>query len=375
MVNEKGNSGTRKNARDEKYMRRALALARRGIGRVSPNPAVGAVIVRSGRVIGEGYHREYGRAHAEIAALGSASKPVRGAEIYVTLEPCTHFGKTPPCIDRIIGAGPSRVIIGTEDPNPLVSGRGIKTLREKGIETTVGVLERECRELNEAFFKYIRTGMPFVTLKFAQSLDGRIAAAGGDSRWISSPASRKIAHSERRRHDAVMVGIGTVMKDDPQLTVRLVRGKSPLRIILDSGLRIPPGAKVLQDQDAAKTMIVTTDRSSKGKRSRLEGMGIKVLSVPPDAEGRPDLRKTLAALAERNISSILVEGGAKLLTSFLKTDLPDRIAAFIAPKIIGQGIEAVDDLEIRRIDDSIPLRFRKISKSGGDVFVEGIFLR
>jgi riboflavin-specific deaminase-like protein len=165
------------------------------------------------------------------------------------------------------------------------------------------------------------------------------------------------------------------MKDDPQLTVRLVRGKSPLRIILDSGLRIPPGAKVLQDQDAAKTMIVTTDRSSKGKRSRLEGMGIKVLSVPPDAEGRPDLRKTLAALAERNISSILVEGGAKLLTSFLKTDLPDRIAAFIAPKIIGQGIEAVDDLEIRRIDDSIPLRFRKISKSGGDVFVEGIFLR
>jgi len=374
MIKKKDNSDELKTARDKEYMRRALSLARRGIGRVSPNPAVGSVIVRGSQVIGEGYHREYGGAHAEIAALESASGPVRGAEIYVTLEPCTHFGKTPPCVNRIIRAGPARVIIGTEDPNPLVSGKGIRALRGKGIETSVGVLEKECRELNEFFFKYIRTGIPYVTLKFAQSLDGRIAARGGDSRWISSPESRKIAHAERRRHDAVMVGSGTVMRDDPELTVRLVRGKSPLRIVLDSSLQISPAAKVLQMQDA-KTIIVTADRAGGGEKSRLERMGIEVISVDPDLEGRPDLRKVLVRLGERNISSVLVEGGAELLTSFLKTDLPDRIVAFIAPKIIGQGIETFGDLGIAKIEDSIPLKFRKITKSGGDVLVEGIFVK
>ena len=223
---------------DEFFMRRALTLARRGLGRTSPNPMVGAVLVRQGEIVGEGYHRRYGGPHAEVEALRDAGENIAGATMYVTLEPCCHRGKkTPPCLDALLGRGLARVVIGTIDPNPEVSGRSVRALEGTGIETTVGVLEEECRRLNEAYFKYIQTRIPFVTLKVAQTLDGKIASSTGDARWISSEASRRLAHRLRSVHDAVLVGIGTVLADDPLLTVRLARGRNPLRVIVDSTLR------------------------------------------------------------------------------------------------------------------------------------------
>ncbi|MBM4315276.1 MAG: bifunctional diaminohydroxyphosphoribosylaminopyrimidine deaminase/5-amino-6-(5-phosphoribosylamino)uracil reductase RibD, partial [Deltaproteobacteria bacterium] len=226
-------SGIKKNGgNDEYYMRRALRLARRGEGRVSPNPLVGAVIVRNGRIIGEGYHHRCGEKHAEINAIESAAEAVAGADFYVNLEPCSHFGRTPPCVDALLACRPGRVIVGAVDPNPLVAGKGIRTLAQHRIETTVGVLDEACRRLNEVFFKYIRTGLPFVTVKFAQTLDGRIATATGHSRWISSPPSLRFAHRLRDLHDAILVGADTVLTDDPELTCRLIRGRNPLRIVI-----------------------------------------------------------------------------------------------------------------------------------------------
>ena len=219
--------GGRRIMTDEFYMKRALRLARRGEAWVSPNPMVGAVIVRRGRIIGEGYHQKFGGNHAEINAISHASEPIKGATIYINLEPCTHYGKTPPCIDSVIAAKPARVVIGTPDPNPAVAGKGIEALKRHGIKTTVGILEEACKEFNERFLKFMRTGIPFVTLKFAQSIDGRIATASGHSRWISSEQSLKFAHALRSHHDAVLVGSGTLSKDDPELTVRLVRGQKP----------------------------------------------------------------------------------------------------------------------------------------------------
>ncbi|MFB3925261.1 MAG: bifunctional diaminohydroxyphosphoribosylaminopyrimidine deaminase/5-amino-6-(5-phosphoribosylamino)uracil reductase RibD [Syntrophales bacterium] len=358
---------------DEIYMKRALMLAKRGEGWVSPNPAVGAVIVKKGRIIGEGYHRKFGGDHAEIDALNRATESVKGAEFFITLEPCTHHGKTPPCIHRLVEASPSRVVIGLSDPNPLVCGKGIEILRKHGIETKVGVLEKECREINEKFFKYIQRKIPFVTVKFAQSLDGRIATAAGHSRWISSPSSLKFAHRERSLHDAVLAGVGTIVRDDPQLTVRLVRGRHPLRIVLDSHLRIPSGARILQQQDIARTILVATGVHGKKKRALVEKMGIEVWQTDQDQGGRVDLKKMLALLGEKGISSLLVEGGAETITSFLKENLADRLLVITAPKIIGRGIEAVGELGIRRMEEAIPLIFRKIFRKGDDVIIEAVF--
>ena len=230
---------------DKSYMKRALYLARHGMGKTSPNPMVGAAIVKSDRVIGEGYYRRFGGKHAEVNAIENAEEDIGGATMYVTLEPCCHYGQTPPCTDAIITSKIGKVVIGMLDPDKRVSGRSVEILREHGIECTVGVLEDECRSLNEAYIKHRSTGLPFVTVKFAQTLDGRIASSTGHSRWISSPASRKLGHRLRTRHDAVLVGIGTVVKDNPQLTVRLVRGRNPSRIVLDSSLRIASDAIVL----------------------------------------------------------------------------------------------------------------------------------
>ena len=247
---------------DEYYMRKALALARKGLGSTSPNPMVGAVIVKKGEIIGKGYHRRFGSPHAEIEAIKDAEGSINGATLYVTLEPCCHTGKkTPPCLDTLLKYDLKRVVIGTIDPNPQVSGRSVKALREKGIETEVGVLEEECRKLNETYFKHIQTGMPFVTLKFAQTLDGRIATLTGDSKWISSQKSLQWAHRLRSQHDAVMVGVGTVLKDDPQLTVRLAKGRNPVRVVADSRLRTPLGAQILKEQGIAQAIIATTKRA------------------------------------------------------------------------------------------------------------------
>jgi diaminohydroxyphosphoribosylaminopyrimidine deaminase/5-amino-6-(5-phosphoribosylamino)uracil reductase len=363
----------RNDFKDQRFMRRALRLARKGEGHVSPNPLVGAVIVRNDRIIAEGYHRSCGQNHAEIDAIGRATEAVAGATFYITLEPCTHYGRTPPCIDALIACRPGRVVIGVTDPNPLVSGRGVETLRQNGIETTVGVLEETCRELNEIFFKYIRTGLPYVTLKFAETLDGRIAAASGHSRWISSPASLKFAHRLRSVHDAILVGAGTVRTDNPELTCRLVRGRNPLRIVVDSHLRLSPEARIFKTELHARTIITTTRRTPEERRRLFLENGIEILEIEEDLTGRIDLKKLLKTLGQREISSLLVEGGAAVITSFLKENLADRLVVILGPRILGAGVNAVGDLGIRRMDDALSLSFRRITRRGADLILDARF--
>jgi diaminohydroxyphosphoribosylaminopyrimidine deaminase / 5-amino-6-(5-phosphoribosylamino)uracil reductase len=357
---------------DEHYMKMALNLAKRGAPWACPNPLVGAVIVRDGRIIGKGYHRRCGESHAEINAIESATESVRGSTFYINLEPCSHHGKTPPCVDRLVKENPARVVIGTVDPNPLVSGRGIAALKRHGIETRTGVLADQCREINEAFFKYIRTRIPFVTLKFAQSIDGKIATATGHSRWISSEPSRVFAHRLRSFHEALLVGSGTVVKDDPELTCRLVRGRDPLRVIVDSKLKIPLEARVLQDQDRASTLVFTTAGHNRKKMAALSDRGIEVRVA---GERKVDLPAVLQELGRRQVSSLLVEGGAGVLTSFIREGLADRIIIISAPKIFGKGTDAIGDLAVRSVDQAIPLVIKRVSHKNGDIIVDARFIR
>jgi len=353
---------------DEKFMRRALTLARKGEGGVSPNPLVGAVIVREGRIIGEGWHRCCGENHAEINAIRDATETVAGATFYITLEPCSHHGRTPPCAEALIACRPGRVVVGAVDPNPVVSGRGIEALRQSGIETEVGLLEEACRESNRIFFKYIRTGLPYVTLKFAQTLDGRIATASGDSRWISSPPSLRFAHRLRTVHDAILVGAGTVLMDNPELTCRLVRGRNPLRIVVDSGLRLPPDANIFSD--GKRTVAVATCRAPVENRRLLEKKGVEVLEIVEDQAGHVDLHQLLTVLGKRKISSVLVEGGAALATAFLMENLVDRLLIVLAPKIVGVGVNAVGDLGIRRMEDALGFSFQRVTRCGADLILD-----
>lgn len=355
---------------DQYYMKQALILARRGLGKTSPNPMVGAVIVKDGKIIGRGYHRKIGGKHAEVNAIESAEENLKGATIYVTLEPCCHYGKTPPCTDAVIRNKFGRVVIGALDPNPRVGGKGVEILRQHGIETITGVLEEECRSLNEAHFKYMTTGLPLVTVKFAQTLDGRIASASGNSQWISSEKSRRLAHKLRAVNDAVMVGIGTVLADDPRLTVRLVRGRNPARVILDSGLRIPPDSKVVTEQGAAATIIAATARADEGKISRLREMGVEVLLIQEDERGEVDIKHLLGMLGQRGISSVLVEGGAGVITALLRLGLVDKLVIFVAPKIMGKGIEAVGELNIADVDHALKLTFSRVYRLGEDLVIE-----
>jgi diaminohydroxyphosphoribosylaminopyrimidine deaminase/5-amino-6-(5-phosphoribosylamino)uracil reductase len=356
---------------DEFYMKRALQLARRGEKWVSPNPMVGAVIVKHNRIIGEGYHRRFGGDHAEIIALRSASESVSGSTVYITLEPCCHHGKTPPCVESLIAGRPERVIIGMTDPNPLVCGASIEHLIKAGIRTTVGILEADCRRLNERFITFMQTRIPFVTLKFAQTLDGRIATADGHSRWISSPASLKFAHTLRAVHDGILVGSGTLLKDDPELTVRLVKGRHPLRIIVDTRLSSPLDAKVLQNQDKARTIVATTEAANRKKRAVLDKMGIETILVNRDQNQQVDLKELLVELGSRNISSVLVEGGATVITSIIRENIADRLVVVIAPKIVGKGIEAIGNLGIRVMDDAMKISVRQVIRRGGDLLLDG----
>ncbi|MEI7637604.1 MAG: bifunctional diaminohydroxyphosphoribosylaminopyrimidine deaminase/5-amino-6-(5-phosphoribosylamino)uracil reductase RibD [Syntrophus sp. (in: bacteria)] len=351
---------------DEYYMRRALKLAKKGEGQASPNPMVGAVIVKDGRIIGEGYHACCGENHAEINAIEGSVETIAGADFYITLEPCTHYGKTPPCVDALIKHKPGRVVIGTLDPNPLVAGQGIALLQKHGIGTLVGVLEAECQLLNEKFFKFMTTSLPFITLKYAQTLDGRIATATGHSRWISSPESRRYAHRLRGVHDAILVGSGTVLLDDPELTVRLVKGRNPLRIVLDSRLRIPLESRILQNQNQARTMIVTTGKAAKGKLKRLKDMGIELLFTNMMENGEINLSELFLKLGQKSVSSILIEGGSSVITSVLREGLADKLLVIIAPKIVGKGIEGVGDLGITLMDQAITLYPNKFKKLGAD---------
>lgn len=355
---------------DEDYMKLALRLAKKGLGKTSPNPMVGAVIVKNDQIIGKGYHHHFGGKHAEINAIESNKEDISGATMYVTLEPCCHYGKTPPCVEAIIQNDIGKVVIGILDPYPSMRGRSVEILHEHSIETRAGVLEEECRCLNESYFKYMATGIPLVTVKFAQTLDGRIATSTGNSQWLSSPASQRLAHKLRTYNDAVVVGIGTVLSDNPQLTVRLVKGRNPTRIILDSRLRIPLDAKVLMNQESAITFIATTSGADDEKLAALRQMGIEVLVIPQDERGEVDLGHLLKMLGKRGISSILIEGGAETITSLLRLNLVDRLVVIVAPKLMGKGIEAVGELNITDVSQTLKLSFSRIYRMGEDLVIE-----
>ena len=352
-------------------MKYALELARKGEGFVNPNPMVGAVIVKDGAVIGEGYHRRFGQPHAEVEAFRSAKESTEGATLYVTLEPCSHYGKTPPCADLVIEKKVKRVVVGILDPNPLVAGRGIRKLQDAGIDVTVGVLEEECRKLNEIFLKYILDKKPFVLMKAAVSLDGKIATAKGESKWISGEKSRERVHKSRGKYAAIMAGINTVLEDDPQLTCRVEGKKSPIRVIVDSNLRIPLESKIIKTAKDVP-VIVATISDDLNKIKYLETMGANVLRVE-QKDGRVDLDCLVSKLGEMNIDSILIEGGGTLNYSALEAGIVDKVELYIAPKIIG-GTNAktfVEGLGISKLSDAFNVNFNEVSKVGEDILIEG----
>lgn len=360
--------------RNKDFMRIAIRLAKNGIGKTSPNPAVGAVIVKNSKIVGKGYHKKAGLPHAEINALKQAGKKAKGAEMYVTLEPCSHFGRTPPCADAVIKAGAKKIFIGMKDPNPIVAGKGIQRLEKAGIAVETGILEEECRKINETYVKYITAKTPFVTLKLAATLDGKIAAFTGDSKWISSDASRTYAHRMRAQADAVMVGIETILKDDPELTVRLAKGKNPARIILDSKLRMPLKAKVF---DAEKGNVIIATIKNRGQKEQkikmLNAKGAEVLLLPSRGS-KVDLRALMQELGKREITSLLVEGGSTLAASCIKKGIVDKAVFFYAPKLLGkEGLPMIGELGIKKVKDAIHLSKLQCRKIGSDILAEGYY--
>ncbi|WP_068555535.1 bifunctional diaminohydroxyphosphoribosylaminopyrimidine deaminase/5-amino-6-(5-phosphoribosylamino)uracil reductase RibD [Thermotalea metallivorans] len=361
---------------EKQYMERALELALQGAGYTSPNPLVGAVIVKNGRIIGEGYHEMYGGPHAEINAFLHATEDVKGATMYVTLEPCSHYGKTPPCARAIVDKGISKVVVAMIDPNPLVAGKGIEILKSNGIEVVTGLLEDKAKKLNEIFIKYITTGLPFCILKTAMTLDGKIAAYTGDSKWITNEYSREYVHELRHRVSGIMVGIGTVLADDPSLTTRRGdrQGKDPVRIIVDSRARIPLDAKVLHVSSKARTILATTSLADGNKLSTLEKMGVEVIMTPCQ-DNQVDLPYLMKALGERKIDSVLLEGGSTLNYAALEAGIVDKIVAFIAPKILGgdRAKTPVGGKGKASVADSLLLRDIAICRFQDDIMIEAYF--
>ncbi len=318
---------------DTEYMRLALQLAKKGYGFTNPNPMVGAVIVKDGEIIGQGYHQKYGDLHAERNALANCKTSPAGAAMYVTLEPCCHSGMTPPCTDAILESGIRRVVIGSCDPNPLVSGKGIELLRSGGIEVTKGVLKDECDALNQIFFHYIQNRTPYVIMKYAMTLDGKIATHTGKSQWITGEAARKRVHEDRHRYSSIMVGVGTVLADDPLLTCRLENGRNPLRIVCDTHLKTPLSAKLVTTAGIAATLLATTNTDPEKHRPYLDA-GCDIL-VLPQKEGHIDLNCLMTALGERKIDSVVLEGGGMLNWSALQCGIVNKVQAYIAPKLFG----------------------------------------
>jgi diaminohydroxyphosphoribosylaminopyrimidine deaminase/5-amino-6-(5-phosphoribosylamino)uracil reductase len=366
------------NTQDEKFMRSALKLAEKGIGSVEPNPAVAAVIVKAGQLVGKGYHKAFGGPHAEINALDDCRtlgvKP-EGATMYVTLEPCCHRAKTGPCTDAIIDAKLARVVIATRDPSEHANGRGIEQLRQAGIEVEVGLCEQEARQLNAPFFKYATTGKCWVVLKWAQSLDGKLAYAeqGQEQRWISNELSRRDAHKLRRRVGAILVGINTVMRDDPMLTPRPSKGKKPIRVVLDNSLRIPLKSRLLRTPKASPILVYTREAAVAANpkhAERIAKRGAEVLAYS-DTGGASNLPFLLDALGRRGVQQVLVEGGAKVLTSFLKAGLADEVCVYIAPKILGAGGAVYVGESMAELAREIGLRHVEVKAFGGDVRLSG----
>lgn len=351
---------------DERMMRRALELARKGEGRVEPNPMVGCVIVRNGRVIGEGYHRRFGGPHAEIEALRSCTRNPRGATVYVTLEPCCHHGKTPPCTDALIEAGVARVVTPLRDPNPAMNGKGLRRLRAAGIEVTIGVLGKGAAEVLAPFLTLLRKGRPYVIAKWAQSLDGQLVTPPGQSKWISSAASRRSVHRLRARVDAVLVGVGTVLADDPLLTARGVPlRRRAIRVVMDGKLRLPVSAKALASSKTTPTLILTTFQALQSRKARiLTRKGVELASCKARG-GRLVLRDCLSRLAERGVTNLLVEGGPTVLKAMLDTRLVDEAWVFVAPRWIGGEPQHSNLAEVAARGK---LRVANVQRSGDDLF-------
>lgn len=353
---------------DIKYMKRALALARKGIGKTSPNPAVGCVIVKNDKIVGEGWHKRAGGHHAEVHALQMAGDAARDADVYVTLEPCSHTGKTPPCCEALIRAGVRRVVAGMCDPNPRVNGNGLKALEQAGIQTSCGVLEDECRTINRPFIKHVTTGLPYVTFKFAMTLDGKIATVTGESRWISGEKSRIQVHKMRAENDAIMVGVDTIIADNPQLNVRHVKGRDPVRIIVDTRLRTPESVGVLEGDSAYDTIIATTESNPK-VHLRYTTQGATIV-VCEELDGHVSMADLLKKLGDMGIQSILLEGGSRLAGDMLRHSLIDEFVIFIAPKIIGSdGFAPITLLGITSMDNAVKLKFGHMATSGQDIVI------
>lgn len=358
----------------ENYMKRALELAALGTGYTSPNPLVGCVVVKQGRIIGEGYHQKYGEYHAERNALLNCSEDTKGAELYVTLEPCCHYGKTPPCTQIIIEKGIKKVYIGSGDPNPLVAGKGINILKEHGIEVEEHILEDECLKLNEIFFHYIRKNLPFTAMKYAMTLDGKIASFTGDSKWVTGEEARKHVHFLRKKYSGIMAGIGTVLADDPMLNCRIEEGVDPLRIICDTNLRLPLTGKIVETAGDIPTIAVCGEDADIERQKALEARGVKVIRIPVISEGMLNLKFLMKYLGnEMKLDSILLEGGGNLNASALEQGIINKAYAYIAPKIIG-GADAKSPVEGRGIElmkDAVMFKSTEVVKLGNDYCISG----
>ncbi len=354
------------------YMERAIELAYKGAGYVSPNPMVGAVIVKNGKIIGEGYHQKYGSNHAEVNALLSATEDVTGAEMYVTLEPCSHYGHTPPCAKTIVEHKIKKVYVGSSDPNPKVAGKGIEILKNGGVEVETGVMENECNAINPIFFKFISTKLPYVVMKSAMTLDGKISAYTGDSKWVTNEKSRQLVHQLRHNLKGIMVGINTVLKDNPQLNCRIENGVNPTRIIVDSNLRIPLDANVLKLENNDKCIVATTTNCDIQKKEQLINMGIDIIETTP-LDNKVDLKELMIKLGERDIDSILLEGGGNLNFSMLQNKLVDKVMCFIAPKIIGgdKSKTPVEGAGIEKMNDAININNIEVKNIDNDILISG----
>ena len=354
---------------DQNYMLQAIQLAKQGEGWTNPNPMVGAVIVKNGRIIGKGYHKKCGELHAERNAIASLTESAEGATIYVTLEPCCHYGKTPPCTEAIIEQKIKRVVIGSRDPNPKVSGKGIKMLQEAGIEVIEDFMREECDRLNPVFFHYITTKTPYVVMKYAMTLDGKIATKTGASKWITGEAARAEVQHMRHRYMGIMAGIGTVLADDPMLNVRVEGWKSPIRILCDSGLRIPLDGQIVKSAGKYRTIVAYADSEyTEAKRKRLHEMGVETICCP-DENNQVDLKKLMKYLGEEGIDSILLEGGGTLNDSALRAGIVQEVQAFIAPKLFG-GMNSktpVEGIGVRFPSEAVKLKCTDICQIGEDI--------